>query len=88
MPLRVKPEIAAAIDSQIWEIYRSRLGGSELRQLAKLFKRAGLLTRLKNILSPTLIAAGPAPQRYRANAEATYHRTSFTASPMTDETNN
>ena len=54
MALRVKPEIAAEIDSQIREIYRPHLGGSELRQLAKLFKRGGLLTRLKNVLSPTL----------------------------------
>ena len=47
MALRVKPEIAAEIDLQIREIYRPHLGGSELRQLAKLFKRGGLLTRLK-----------------------------------------
>jgi hypothetical protein len=66
MPLRLEPEIAAAIDSQIWEIYRHRLGGSELRQLAKLFKRAGLLTRLENILSPTL---RPPSRGYREDLE-------------------
>jgi hypothetical protein len=59
MALRVKPEIAAEIDSQIWDIYRNRLGGSELRQLAKLFKRTGLLTRLENILSSTLRTPTP-----------------------------
>lgn len=66
MALRVKPEIAAEIDSQIREIYRPHLGGSELRQLAKLFKRGGLLTRLKNVLSPTL---SPPRPRYREDLE-------------------
>jgi hypothetical protein len=66
MALRVKPEIAAEIDSQIWDIYRNRLGGSELRQLAKLFKRTGLLTRLENILSSTLRTPTP---HYREDLE-------------------
>ena len=66
MALRVKPEIAAEINSQIREIYRPHLGGSELRQLAKLFKRGGLLTRLKNVLSPTL---SPRRPRYREDLE-------------------
>ena len=68
MPLSLKPEMGAAIDSQIWEIYRHRLGGSELRQrqLAKLFKRAGLLTRLENVLSPTLRHPSP---HYREELE-------------------
>jgi hypothetical protein len=56
MPLSLAAGTGDAIDSQIWEIYKQRLGGGELRQLAKLFKNAGLLARLENILLPTLTA--------------------------------
>jgi hypothetical protein len=57
--LYLKPSIASAIDSQIWKIYKNRLGGNELTQLAKLFKRSGLATRLKSVLSPTLPTPRP-----------------------------
>jgi hypothetical protein len=57
MPLYLQPAIGTAIDSHIWEIYKHRLGGTELRQLAKLFKRAGLLTCLEEVLSPTLASS-------------------------------
>jgi hypothetical protein len=59
MPLHLKAEIGAEIDSQIWDIYRHRLGGGELRQLAKLFERSALLARLEHVLIPTLPSPRP-----------------------------
>jgi len=54
MPLTLTPEHSAAIDAAIWKIYRSKLGGGELAQLAKLFARGELLKQLETILAPTL----------------------------------
>jgi hypothetical protein len=66
MPLYLKPEVGAAIDLQIWDIYKRRLGGSELKQLARLFKGAGLLMRLNDVLSRTL---RPPTPHYREDLE-------------------
>lgn len=59
MSLHLDLGVGAQIDSQIWDIYDHRLGGSELGQLAKLFNTSGLLARLDDVLTPTLPTPRP-----------------------------
>jgi hypothetical protein len=58
MPLNLKPTSADEIDAEIRDIYKGRLGGGELKQLAKLFRDAALPKRLKAVLTPTLAQTG------------------------------
>src|SRR5258708_4878564 len=60
MTLTLTQHHADQIDCEIWQIYKGRLGGRELEQLAKLFhERHGLPARLATVLKPTLRAPGP-----------------------------
>lgn len=54
MSLILSPQNGKEIDSEILEIYKQKLGGGELSQLAKLFKGKGLPDRLLTILRSTL----------------------------------
>lgn len=54
------------IDREIWNIYGQRLGGSELRQLARLFQGTGLPARLSKIFAATLPKPTP---NYRVDLE-------------------
>src|SRR5574340_1616361 len=60
MSLQLSSQHAKKIDDELWQIYGKRLGGPELRQLAKLFKSKGLTDRLLKIFTPTL----PKPRQY------------------------
>jgi hypothetical protein len=54
MALNLDAKKAAQIDSEIWNIYKGRLGGNELPQLAKLFKENSLPRSLAKVLSQSL----------------------------------
>lgn len=60
MTLSLPKKASSEIDGEFWKIYKNKLGGSELTQLAKLFRHGGLPKRLENILSPLL----PSPSAY------------------------
>jgi hypothetical protein len=64
--LELKVQHIAQIDDALWATYGRKLGGTELKQLARLFSRSGFLERLGIILKSALPPAG---KYYRVELE-------------------
>lgn len=59
MPIRLSSAERDAIDLAVWNLYKGRLGGTELAQLAVLFRSAALPRILSNVIRPTLTRNQP-----------------------------
>ena len=65
-PINLNAQHAAQIDGLLWDIYGRKLGGTELRQLARLFEGSHFPKALGTILSSALPPAG---KYYRVELE-------------------